>query len=161
MAYKERNYPLHWSFALGTAISTLEALVRTFDVDKESKGHSYSGIDPRYFLEIIDGFLSENQNLMPSDITRLTEMRVALTHAFIPAYMHGLETATKRWQSVNASEQDEIAAYDYDEFRNDVNVFIPENYSAQQINWFREAYYVRWQEEWMAYHKRKFERGEL
>ena len=55
----------HWRFAAGNAFRALETQVRQFDFATYADGHTYSGLKPQDYIDIIDGFLAEGGNVVP------------------------------------------------------------------------------------------------
>ena len=94
----ESSLPIHWRYAAANAFAALETHIREFDFARYADGHTYSGLSPQEFIEIIDGFLSEDSTVVPGGNRRvLEELRKLLVHHMLAAYDVGWHTAIELW----------------------------------------------------------------
>lgn len=94
----DSELPIHWRFASGQAFAGLRELVRSFDFLRLANGHTYVGVEPGYFVEVIDGFLSEPEGVVfGGDRVNLKELRQVLVEQIQPAHREGLEAGRRRW----------------------------------------------------------------
>ncbi|MCR9118026.1 MAG: hypothetical protein NXI22_13910 [bacterium] len=88
----------HWRFAAGNAFRALETQVRQFDFATYANGHTYSGLKPQEYIDIIDGFLAEDENVVPGGSrSSLQELRKLLVHHILAAFNVGVHTAVDVW----------------------------------------------------------------
>lgn len=96
----------HWRFAAGNAFRALETQVRRFDFDRYANGHTYSGLNPSEYIDIIDGFLSESENVVPGgNRTALEKLRKLIVDHVLDAFKVGGQTAIKKWNSTDSDVQ--------------------------------------------------------
>ncbi len=89
---------IHWRFAAGNAFHALETQVRQFDFATYADGHTYSGWKPQEYIDIIDGFLAEDENVVPGgNRLSLKELRKLLVHHVLSAFNTGIHTAIEVW----------------------------------------------------------------
>lgn len=90
--------PIHWQYAAGNAFRSLETQVRKFDFVEYADGHTYSGLKPQEYIEIVDGFLAEDSTVVPGGNRRaLEELRQLLVHHILPAFNLGRHMAIELW----------------------------------------------------------------
>ena len=67
---------IHWRYAAGNAYRSLEVHVRHFRFTAVESGHTYVDMSPNELVEVIDGFLSEPETVVPGGNRRsLLELR--------------------------------------------------------------------------------------
>ena len=89
---------IHWRFAAGNAFHALETQVRQFNFTSCADGHTYSGLKPQEYIDIIDGFLAEDENVVPGgNRSSLNELRKLLVHHILAAFDVGFHTAIDVW----------------------------------------------------------------
>ena len=92
------NLPIHWQYAAGNAFRSLEVQVREFDFVRTADGHTYSGLKPQEYLDIVDGFLAEDSTVVPDGNRRaLEKLRNLLVHQILPAFDTGRHKAIELW----------------------------------------------------------------
>ena len=96
----------HWQFAAGNAFAALETQVRQFNFARYANSHTYSGLNPQEYIDIIDGFLAEDENVVPGgNRTSLQELRELLVHHILAAYDAGVHSAVATWTSSTTAER--------------------------------------------------------
>ncbi|WP_442506023.1 hypothetical protein SH528x_004843 [Novipirellula sp. SH528] len=91
---------IHWRFATGNAFRALETQVRKFDFATCADGHTYSGLNPQEYIDIIDGFLAEDLDVVPvGNRSSLQELRKLLVHHILAAFNVGFHTAVEVWNN--------------------------------------------------------------
>ena len=89
---------IHWQFAAGNAFHALETQVRQFDFATYANGHTYSGLKPQEYIDIIDGFLAEDATVVPGgNRSSLQELRKLLADHILAAFNVGVHAATEVW----------------------------------------------------------------
>lgn len=148
-----RNYSHQWSFAFGTALDRLENLIWQFDAIAEAdhKQKAYTEIKPSFLLHIIEGFLDEKENLMPSDISRLHKMHNFINQNILQTYNAGLAAGYARWDNTLDEEKSQFVDYDFSDYQQEAIEQAPESISLTEKNWFIEGYALGWREKWMKY----------
>ena len=82
----------------GNAFRALETHVRQFDFTTYANGHTYSGLKPQEYIEIVDGFLAEDENVVPGgNRSSLKELRKLLVHHILAAFNVGFHAAIEVW----------------------------------------------------------------
>ena len=126
---------VHWQFAAGNAFSALESQIRRFDFELCANGHSYAGLNPHEFVQIIDGFLSEDTEVVPSgNRSALRELRQFLVENVIQAYDAGSKSGTTTWK---ASDQ-EYCSIGLQELQAKARKISP--FSDVEAEWFVEGF---------------------
>ena len=88
----------HRRFAAGNAFRALETQIREFDFVTFANGHTYSGLKPQDYINIIDGFLADNENVVPGgNRLSLQELRKLLVDHVLAAFDVGFHTAVDVW----------------------------------------------------------------
>jgi hypothetical protein len=127
--------PIHWQFAAGNAFRTLETYVREFDFARYSDGHTYSGLKPQEYIDIIDGFLAEDANVVPGgNRTKLEELRRLLVHHILAAFNVGVHTAVETWNNSDR-EYGSVDTPDLHVMARDLSPF-----SGVKREWFIEGF---------------------
>ena len=135
----DTSLPAHWRFAAGNAFQTLETQVRDFNFARYSNGHTYSGLKPNEYIEIIDGFLSEDATVVPGGNRRaLEELRKLLVHHIVAAFDVGWHTAIDNWND----GQREYGALPTPELHIMARDKSP--FSGVKQEWFIEGYCQSW-----------------
>jgi hypothetical protein len=94
--------PVHWRFAAGQAIAGLRELVHSFDFLRLADGHTYTGIEPSFLVEVVDGLLAEPEGVVfASDRADLQRLRQSLAQRIEPAHRQGLAAGRKRWHEAD------------------------------------------------------------
>ena len=139
----------HWKFAYSSAIYRLEMLLWEFDFEKEARGHNYTGIpNPHELISIIDGFLSEKDNLSQGDVTRLIKFRERLSTKLTIAFDTGKQVAHQLWDEASEDTIAEYMDYGADIFHKKAKSLADLNWSLAEQSWFVEAFCKQWQQEW-------------
>jgi hypothetical protein len=131
--------PAHWRFAAGSAFRALEAQVREFDFAKYSNGHTYSGLKPQEYIEIVDGFLSEDAVVVPAGNRRaLEELRKFIVHHIAAAFDVGWHTAIENWND-GETEYASLPTLQLQRMARSKSPF-----SGVKQEWFVEGYCQSW-----------------
>jgi len=93
----------HWRFAAGNAFGALETQIRDFNFARIADGHTYSGLSPQKYSEIIDGFLKEDSTVVPGGNRRALEALKTLLVPMCEAFDTGWGMAKESWNSENGS----------------------------------------------------------
>lgn len=92
--------PIHWRFASAQAFTSLRELVQSFDFRKFAGKATYVGLPPSYLIDVIDGFLSENGNVVwGGNRAELLTLRQELMERIVPTYELGADAGKKRWEA--------------------------------------------------------------
>ena len=95
----DSTLPVHWQFAAGRAFATLHEFVHAFDFGRLANGHTYAGIQPRYLVEVIDGFLREpDGTLFGGDRKNLQQLRTLLVEQIQQSHEQGLAAGRRHWR---------------------------------------------------------------
>jgi hypothetical protein len=85
------NLGKHWQYAAAATLARLEEITYSFDFKREAGSANCVGITPQFFVEIIDGFLTEGEDVVPQGNRRdLIESRHFLTSRVQQAFDEGL-----------------------------------------------------------------------
>lgn len=96
----------HWRFAASSAFRALDVQIREFEFARYADGHTFAGFDPQEYLEIIDGFLSEDSTVVPTGNRRALEgLRKLLVHHVIDAFQLGWQMAVQTWQETDRQDE--------------------------------------------------------
>lgn len=89
----------HWRYAAGNAFQALETKIRLFDFSACANGHTCSGFKPQDYIDIIDGFLAEDQNVvLGGNRAALQELRKLLVESLI-VFDVGAQNAIETWNT--------------------------------------------------------------
>ena len=138
---------IHWRYAAGNAFQALETQVRQFDFARFANGHTYSGLEPQKYIDIIDGFLAEAETVVPGgNRTALQKLREYLVHHILPAFSVGQQTAISMWNT--SDPRTEPPTTDHARGQNDV-ISVPalhalardrSPFSGVKSEWFIEGF---------------------
>tara|TARA_R100000789_G_scaffold93849_1_gene93252 strand:- start:8198 stop:8686 length:489 start_codon:yes stop_codon:yes gene_type:complete len=129
----------HWRFAAANAFRALETQVREFDFARNANSHTYSGLKPNDYIEIIDGFLSEDSTIVPGgDRLALEELRKFLVHHIASAFGVGWQTAVENWND-GRSEYGSLSTPELHSVARNKSPF-----SGVKQEWFIEGYCQSW-----------------
>lgn len=131
--------PVHWRFAAFHAFKALEMQVRCFDFARESGHATYSGLTPSFLLEVIDGFLAENDTIVPDGSRKqLEQLRTLIVGDFLAAFDSGWHEAVEAWNSVGK----EYGAMPLDEMHELARKSSP--FESTKREWFIEGFSQAW-----------------
>jgi hypothetical protein len=131
--------PIHWRYAAGNAFRALEMQVREFDFVRYADGHTYSGLKPQEYIEIVDGFLAEDSTVVPGGNRRaLEELRKLLVHHILAAFNVGWDIAIELW---NDSDREYASVA-----TSDLHVLARERspFAGTKCEWFVEGFCQSW-----------------
>lgn len=146
-------YPPHWKFALRTTFTRLEQLILRFDVVAETGAKGYTGVPlPDELLTIIDGFLSEQEQLVEGDVRRLQQMRDYLQKHLVPIYHAGRQLAQNQWHDALPEQRRYLADLTLKDVRRTAWSSVPTHAGSTEANWFVEGFcYTWWHDEYPEY----------
>ena len=131
--------PVHWRFAAGNAFRALETQIREFDFARYADGHTFSGLKPQNYIEIIDGFLAEDSTVVPGGSRRaLEDLRKLLVHHILDAFNVGWHMAIEAWNDSDRKYAS-ITTPDLHSMAREMSPF-----GATKREWFIEGFCQSW-----------------
>jgi hypothetical protein len=90
----------HWRFAVGQAFGAIREMTYAFDFVRHADGHTFVGMDPGYLLDVIDGFLSEEPDIVPQGHrTELEAQKETIAMQIVPAYQRGIQDGQNHYEA--------------------------------------------------------------
>jgi len=72
--------------------------VLRFDFATYANGHTYSGLNPLEYIDIVDGFLAEDEKVVPGgNRSSLQDLRELLVQRIVPAFNAGSQVGAEIW----------------------------------------------------------------